>query len=273
MWAFYFQLHRVESAFTLNENENQHCERDRDLWDVNSLRNSWLHEPKHVSQSLRSSLINDVISERNLNVRAILTSLHQFHLSLYILPSLSISVTFNSCMFLPQHYMRTENGEPWARRELLCPYAIYQCFARSWFSLYFSCSASSPSWGLTGRDRDRAPTNRELRKNQNLRLPLTRKLLFCFLLVRTFLWTSCGVLSSRFVIRSHDSITSMKFLHLYVLFLMLVCWIFFFLQEANVKNFSIYIHSEPGFVFNESTSMSPFFYGCQLNDSIKVTHS
>ncbi|KAI6672785.1 hypothetical protein NL676_000691 [Syzygium grande] len=43
-----------------------------------------------------------------------------------------------------------------------------------------------------------------------------------------------------------------------------------FFQEANVKNFSIYIHSEPGFVFNESTSMSPFFYGCQLKDSIKV---
>ncbi|KAK3404466.1 hypothetical protein EUGRSUZ_K00774 [Eucalyptus grandis] len=43
-----------------------------------------------------------------------------------------------------------------------------------------------------------------------------------------------------------------------------------FFQEANVKNFSIYIHSEPGFVFNESTSMSPFFYGCQLNDSVKV---
>ncbi|KAF8016709.1 hypothetical protein BT93_H2051 [Corymbia citriodora subsp. variegata] len=43
-----------------------------------------------------------------------------------------------------------------------------------------------------------------------------------------------------------------------------------FFQEADMKNFSIYIHSEPGFVFNESTSMSPFFYGCQLNDSIKV---
>lgn len=37
-----------------------------------------------------------------------------------------------------------------------------------------------------------------------------------------------------------------------------------------MRNFSIYIHSEPGFVFNESTSMSPFFYGRQLNDSIKV---
>ncbi|XP_048138164.1 glycosyltransferase BC10-like isoform X2 [Rhodamnia argentea] len=43
-----------------------------------------------------------------------------------------------------------------------------------------------------------------------------------------------------------------------------------FFQEANVRNFSIYIHSEPGFVFNESTSTSPFFYGRQLNDSIKV---
>lgn len=42
------------------------------------------------------------------------------------------------------------------------------------------------------------------------------------------------------------------------------------LQDAEVANFSIYIHSEPGFVFDESTTRSALFYNRQLSNSIKV---
>ncbi|KAK2984921.1 hypothetical protein RJ640_005662, partial [Escallonia rubra] len=43
-----------------------------------------------------------------------------------------------------------------------------------------------------------------------------------------------------------------------------------FFENADVANFSIYIHSEPGFVFDESTTRSAFFYNRQLRNSIKV---
>ncbi|KAF6173241.1 hypothetical protein GIB67_026936 [Kingdonia uniflora] len=43
-----------------------------------------------------------------------------------------------------------------------------------------------------------------------------------------------------------------------------------FFQHADEASFSIYIHSEPGFVFDESTTRSAFFYGRQLSKSIKV---
>ncbi|KAA8515537.1 hypothetical protein F0562_018852 [Nyssa sinensis] len=43
-----------------------------------------------------------------------------------------------------------------------------------------------------------------------------------------------------------------------------------FFENADVSNFSIYIHSEPGFVFDESTTRSAFFYNRQLGNSIKV---
>ncbi|XP_059662546.1 glycosyltransferase BC10-like [Cornus florida] len=43
-----------------------------------------------------------------------------------------------------------------------------------------------------------------------------------------------------------------------------------FFENADVTNFSIYIHSEPGFVFDETTTRSPFFYDRQLINSIKV---
>ncbi|XP_057961998.1 glycosyltransferase BC10 isoform X2 [Malania oleifera] len=43
-----------------------------------------------------------------------------------------------------------------------------------------------------------------------------------------------------------------------------------FFQNADAANFSLYIHSVPGFVFNKSTSRSHFFYGRQLSNSIKV---
>ncbi|XVF26084.1 hypothetical protein REPUB_Repub13aG0269500 [Reevesia pubescens] len=43
-----------------------------------------------------------------------------------------------------------------------------------------------------------------------------------------------------------------------------------FFENADVANFSIYIHSAPGFVFDESTSRSHFFYHRQLPNSIQV---
>ncbi|RZC50673.1 hypothetical protein C5167_019098 [Papaver somniferum] len=43
-----------------------------------------------------------------------------------------------------------------------------------------------------------------------------------------------------------------------------------FFQNADVGNFSIYVHSEPGYVFDESTTRSPIFYGRQLKKSIQV---
>ncbi|CAL5409466.1 unnamed protein product [Camellia sinensis] len=48
-----------------------------------------------------------------------------------------------------------------------------------------------------------------------------------------------------------------------------VLWGCFF-ENADVGNFSIYIHSEPGFVFDESTTRSAFFYNRQLTNMIKV---
>lgn len=49
-------------------------------------------------------------------------------------------------------------------------------------------------------------------------------------------------------------------------------WMFLLsrLQNADVANFSIYVHSEPGFVFDESTTKSAFFHNRQLKNSIKV---
>ncbi|CAB4304634.1 unnamed protein product [Prunus armeniaca] len=43
-----------------------------------------------------------------------------------------------------------------------------------------------------------------------------------------------------------------------------------FFKNGDVAKFSIYIHSEPGFAFDESTTRSAFFYGRQLNNSIQV---
>ncbi|KAI4295951.1 hypothetical protein L6164_035944 [Bauhinia variegata] len=43
-----------------------------------------------------------------------------------------------------------------------------------------------------------------------------------------------------------------------------------FFENADVANFSIYIHSAPGFVFDETTTRSHFFYGRQLSNSIQV---
>ncbi|KAJ4976020.1 hypothetical protein NE237_001126 [Protea cynaroides] len=43
-----------------------------------------------------------------------------------------------------------------------------------------------------------------------------------------------------------------------------------FFENAGGANFSIYVHSEPGFVFDKSTTRSPFFYGRQLSASVKV---
>lgn len=43
-----------------------------------------------------------------------------------------------------------------------------------------------------------------------------------------------------------------------------------FFEEADAASYSIYIHSEPGFVFDESTTRSPMFFGRQLSNSIQV---
>ncbi|WJX22869.1 hypothetical protein P8452_12136 [Trifolium repens] len=43
-----------------------------------------------------------------------------------------------------------------------------------------------------------------------------------------------------------------------------------FFQNGDVSNFSIYVHSAPGCVLDESNSRSHFFYGRQLSNSIQV---
>ncbi|KAF2618189.1 hypothetical protein F2Q68_00042500 [Brassica cretica] len=43
-----------------------------------------------------------------------------------------------------------------------------------------------------------------------------------------------------------------------------------FFKGAVHSNFSVYIHSQPGFVFNEETTRSHYFYNRQLNNSINV---
>ncbi|XP_068666684.1 glycosyltransferase BC10-like [Aristolochia californica] len=43
-----------------------------------------------------------------------------------------------------------------------------------------------------------------------------------------------------------------------------------FFQNADDGTFSIYIHSEPGFAFDESTTKSPFFYGRQIAKRVHV---
>ncbi|XAR53806.1 hypothetical protein NMG60_11022491 [Bertholletia excelsa] len=43
-----------------------------------------------------------------------------------------------------------------------------------------------------------------------------------------------------------------------------------FFENADAANFSIYVHSEPGFVFDESTTRSAFFYNRQITNGIKV---
>lgn len=45
------------------------------------------------------------------------------------------------------------------------------------------------------------------------------------------------------------------------------------LQNAEAAKFSIYIHSKPGFVFDESTTVSEFFYNRQLSMCIQVINS
>ncbi|KAF3451755.1 hypothetical protein FNV43_RR07851 [Rhamnella rubrinervis] len=43
-----------------------------------------------------------------------------------------------------------------------------------------------------------------------------------------------------------------------------------FFENADAGSFSIYIHSAPGFVFDDSNTKSHFFYGRQLRNSIQV---
>lgn len=43
-----------------------------------------------------------------------------------------------------------------------------------------------------------------------------------------------------------------------------------FFQSADEDKFSVYIHSRPGFVFDESSTKCAFFYGRQLSKSVEV---
>ncbi|KAK9117223.1 hypothetical protein Sjap_016170 [Stephania japonica] len=43
-----------------------------------------------------------------------------------------------------------------------------------------------------------------------------------------------------------------------------------FFKGDKERRFSIYIHSRPGFLFNKRTTISAFFYGRQISDSIQV---
>lgn len=43
-----------------------------------------------------------------------------------------------------------------------------------------------------------------------------------------------------------------------------------FFQNAEEGNFSIYIHSKPGFVFDETTTRSHYFFGRQIERSVQV---
>ncbi|KAI4311966.1 hypothetical protein MLD38_036827 [Melastoma candidum] len=43
-----------------------------------------------------------------------------------------------------------------------------------------------------------------------------------------------------------------------------------FFENGDAGNFTVYVHSQPGFVFDESTTRSRFFYGRQLPHSIQV---
>ncbi|KAL4349140.1 hypothetical protein AHAS_Ahas10G0012200 [Arachis hypogaea] len=45
-----------------------------------------------------------------------------------------------------------------------------------------------------------------------------------------------------------------------------------FFKNGNVAKFSIYVHSAPGFVLDESTTRSSFFYGTQISNVIQVPH-
>nr|KAJ0219502.1 hypothetical protein LSAT_V11C300122180 [Lactuca sativa] len=49
------------------------------------------------------------------------------------------------------------------------------------------------------------------------------------------------------------------------------CFIYLtYVQNVDAANYSIYAHSEPGFIFDETTTRSSFFYNRQLSNSIKV---
>ncbi|KAL0926307.1 hypothetical protein M5K25_002523 [Dendrobium thyrsiflorum] len=48
-----------------------------------------------------------------------------------------------------------------------------------------------------------------------------------------------------------------------------VIWDAFFKEQEEGK-FSIYVHSRPGFLFNQATTKSRYFYGRQVNNSIQV---
>nr|KAJ0193510.1 hypothetical protein LSAT_V11C800434760 [Lactuca sativa] len=49
------------------------------------------------------------------------------------------------------------------------------------------------------------------------------------------------------------------------------CFIYLtYMHNADASNYSIYVHSEPSFIFDETTTRSSFFYNRQLSNNIKV---
>lgn len=103
----------------------------------------------------------------------------------------------------------------------------------------------------------------------------------CFFLFLDFRWIDLNVNGIAMLhIEKPDLCDWCKREHQFVIFLLylgnfwskcfLMCWWIGYCQEADVASYSIYVHAEPGFVFDESTTRSPIFYGRQLSNSIEV---
>lgn len=124
----------------------------------------------------------------------------------------------------------------------------------SWYSILMSSSFSPPT-SLTSSET-MALEKIAMAFNHLLRLH------FCSSLAATFLLILSGPASSRYA------------LHLNVVSFHKISYIFVLdwwnPQNGDQAKFSIYIHSQPGFVYDKSTTKSPFFYGRQLNNSIQV---
>ncbi|CAI0412967.1 unnamed protein product [Linum tenue] len=95
------------------------------------------------------------------------------------------------------------------------------------------------------------------------------RLLSSSLLATASLLTSYGTTSSESVFPIFLISFGSWFLH-FLSFEHYVSDIFCGLQNADADKFSVHVHSEPGFVLNETTTDSEFFHGRQLNKSVQV---
>lgn len=160
-----------------------------------------------------------------------------------------------------------EEPLPWRRKPRQYSRATLSGWGGSWSYSSPSRSASSPSSSSilnpTSLLQSLALDLEFLARTSS---PVLPRLLSYFSPAATFLLIFSGATSSRFAF----------FFFLYRLILLDflgevigVCG-FSFLQDADVDNFSIYIHSTPGFVFDETNTKSHFFRGRQLRNSIRV---